>query len=463
MRLEDYHMIYFLGIGGIGMSALARWFKREGFAITGYDKTVTPLTNELENEGMRISYKDDRTLLPAALSKEATLVVYTPAVPSDTDLFRYFKENDFALFKRSEILGQITKDMYTVAVAGTHGKTTTSSMIGHMLLSAGRSCSAFIGGIAQNYGTNLLVQKAEGERAVAVVEADEYDRSFLRLYPNLAIVTAIDSDHLDIYGNEESLKQSFRMFIERIAADGTLFINSNLAPEYIQSLPDHLKIEQYGLQKGSIRAENIRIERSTFVFDAVLPNQVMKDFNLQTPGFHNVENAMSAIAVAWSLGLSEKEIRTAISSYGGVKRRFEYVIKTDELVFIDDYAHHPVEIKALMDSVKMLYPDKRITAIFQPHLYSRTRDLADDFAKSFDQADQVLLMSIYPAREQPIEGVSSRLIYDALVTNEKQLSDGEDLLNYLRKDRPEILLTIGAGDIDQMVLPIKELLTREVA
>lgn len=457
-------MIYFLGIGGIGMSALARWFKGEGFAVAGYDKTATPLTSELESEGMKISYTDDRTLLPVApMVKETTLVVYTPAVPKETNLFQYFEENDFALYKRSEILGRITKDMYTVAVAGTHGKTTTSSMIGHMLICAGRSCSAFVGGITQNYGTNLLVHQVDGEKPVAVVEADEYDRSFLRLHPNFAIVTAIDSDHLDIYGNEESLQQSFRMFIEKIAADGTLFINSNISPEYVQSLPSQLKIEQYGLKKGIFRAENIRIESSTFVFDAVLPNQVMKNFNLQTPGFHNVENAMSAIAVAWSLGLSEKEIRTAISSYGGVKRRFEYVIKTDDLVYIDDYAHHPVEIKALMDSVKMLYPNKRITAIFQPHLYTRTRDFAKEFAQSFDQADQVILMSIYPAREKPIEGVSSRLIYDDLATNEKQLYNGEDLLNHLRMDRPEILLTIGAGDIDQMVLPIKQVLTREVA
>ena len=456
-------MIYFLGIGGIGMSALARWFRREGFAVYGYDKTATSLTRELEQEEMKVSYKDDRSLLPHNLSKESTLVVYTPAVPRETDLFRYFEEKDFVLYKRSEILGKITKDMYTVAVAGTHGKTTTSSMIGHMLLSAGRSCSAFVGGITQNYESNLLIQNTEGEKPVAVVEADEYDRSFLQLHPNLAIVTAIDSDHLDIYGNDESLQQSFRMFIEKIAADGSLFINSNIAPEYVQSLPDHIKIEQYGLHRGTFRAENIRIEKSAFVFDAVLPNLIMKDFSLQTPGFHNVENAMSAIAVAWSLGLSEKEIRAAIISYGGVKRRFEYVIKTDELVYIDDYAHHPVEVKALMDSVKMLYPGKRITAIFQPHLYSRTRDLAEEFAQSFDQADQVILMSIYPAREKPIHGVSSKLIYDALTTNEKLLTDLSGLLDHLKDDRPEILLTIGAGDIDQMVVPIKELLTRKVA
>ncbi|WP_018618028.1 UDP-N-acetylmuramate--L-alanine ligase [Spirosoma luteum] len=459
MTLSTFKYIYFLGIGGIGMSALARWFGVNGYTVAGYDKTPTALTDALQAEGMVVHFADAVDLIPAAFRENPaeTLVIYTPAVPKNHTEYIYFTENDFTLQKRSQVLGLLAGQMTTIGVAGTHGKTTTSSMVAHILRDSGVNCAAFLGGITNNYGTNFLLNEPADDlkSVVCVVEADEFDRSFLTLFPKYAIVTSTDADHLDIYGAHDAVLESFGKFVSQIDDDGVLFMKEGL------SLTDKTKAEvrPYSLPSGQYHCQNLRIEQATFVFDLVHPQGVITDIAMLIPGFHNVENAVAAGAVALEVGVSPDAIRSALNTYRGVRRRFEYVLKTDGAVLIDDYAHHPAEVQAFLSSVKALYPDRELTAIFQPHLFTRTRDFADGFAESLSLADSVILLDIYPARELPIEGVSSDLIFRGIQSKSKQKCTKAELPGVVREMKPSLLVTIGAGDIDQMVPILKSILT----
>lgn len=455
--LKQYKYIYFLGIGGIGMSALARWFKINRFEVAGYDRTPTALTDTLQKEGILVHFEDSIALIPTDFLQDITetLVVLTPAVPADHLEYNYLKTKGFTIQKRSQVLGLIAAEMFTIGIAGTHGKTTTSSMTAHLLRHAGVNCSAFLGGITQNYGTNMLLNKPANnlKKVPCVVEADEFDRSFLTLFPEIAIVTSTDADHLDIYGSHASVLDSFSAFVSQIKPDGRLFMRKGL------ELADKTRaqVAEYSLNEGDYHAENVHIDNACFVFDAVYPNGRIKKLSLQVPGFHNIENAIAAIAVGLEVGLSEEQIRAGISTFGGVKRRFEYYLKTDTKVLIDDYAHHPAEVSAFLSSAKALYPDRHITAIFQPHLYSRTRDFAKDFAQSLSLADSVVLLDIYPARELPIEGVSSDLIFNH-ITCDKVLCTKSELVELIKNRPTDVVATIGAGDIDRYIEPIKTIL-----
>lgn len=444
------------------MSALARWCQQQGIEIAGYDKTASSITRSLEEQGVSISYEDRKETIPAKLlqDKEGKLVVYTPAVPADSEISQTLRLHALPFLKRSQMLGIISKPFFTVAVAGTHGKTTTSSMIGHMLRHSNRPCTAFIGGISRNYTTNFLSDKENREDRVLVVEADEFDRSFLTLTPDIAVITAMDADHLDIYGDTSHMHQSFRDFVGKVKPGGKLFINQKVIDLLKNQVPAGVSVYTYGLESGTFKAVDIKVLDNNFVFNLQSPEINMEQLNLSMPGFHNVENAISAIAVGWSLGLSEKEIRESLVTYSGVKRRFEYIIDQPDLIFIDDYAHHPVEIKALLYSVRKIYPRKKITAIFQPHLYSRTKDFYQEFAHSLSMADEVILLDIYPAREVPIPGVTSKLIADQLKVP-YELTDADHLCELLADKNPEVVLTIGAGDIDQLVEPIRKQLEKE--
>jgi len=459
MTLSDYKYIYFLGIGGIGMSALARWFQVNGYAVAGYDKTPTALTDALQAEGAVIHFTDDVQQIPVPFrdNPTQTLVVYTPAVPKTHTEYTYLTENGFLLQKRSQVLGLLAGQMRTVAVAGTHGKTTTSSMVAHILRHANVNCAAFLGGITNNYTTNFLLNEPADDlsQVVCVVEADEFDRSFLTLFPHVAIVTSTDADHLDIYGAHEAVLESFAQFVSQIHPDGLLLMKDGLL------LADKTKatVQPYALATGDYHARNLRIENAAFVFDLVYPDGVIADIALTVPGYHNVENAVAAGAAALAVGVSAEGVRAGLNSYRGVRRRFEYVLKTDNAVLIDDYAHHPEEVRAFLSSVKALYPDREVTAIFQPHLFSRTRDFAAGFAESLSVADHVILLDIYPARELPIEGVTSDLIFRAVQSKTRQLSTKDQVADVVRKIRPSVLVTIGAGDIDQLLPVLKVALT----
>ncbi|MCX6214179.1 UDP-N-acetylmuramate--L-alanine ligase [Spirosoma sp.] len=458
MTLDQFKYIYFLGIGGIGMSALARWFQVNGYAVAGYDKTPTALTNVLESEGMIIHFSEDVDQIPAEFraNPAETLVIYTPAVPRTHAEYIYLTEQGFTLQKRSQVLGLLAGQMTTIGVAGTHGKTTTSSMVAHILRDSGVNCAAFLGGITTNYGTNFLLNEPANDlkSVVCVVEADEFDRSFLTLFPKYAIVTSTDADHLDIYGAHDAVLESFGKFVSQIEPDGVLFMKQGLSlTEKTQAA-----VRPYSLKEGDYRSQNLRIENASFVFDLVYPGGVIADIHLLVPGFHNVENAVAAGAVALEVGVSPEAIRSALTSYRGVRRRFEYILKTDSTVFIDDYAHHPAEVEAFLSSVKALYPDRDVTAIFQPHLFSRTRDFADGFAESLSLADHVILLDIYPARELPMEGVTSDLIFRNIHSKTKIKCTKGELTNVLREMKPSLLVTIGAGDIDQQLETIKNLL-----
>ncbi len=452
MKLEDIHIVHFLGIGGIGMSALARWFHHAGRQVTGYDLTPSPLTRELEELGIGISYSDTIDEIPKELleANERVLIVYTPAIPKEHAQFNYFKDQGYQLFKRSQVLGLITKSHPSIAVAGTHGKTTTSSMVAHLLKHADHPVNAFVGGIMTNYSSNLIVGDEDGW---AVVEADEYDRSFLQLSPKMAIVTAIDADHLDIYGDHRAMRDSFNGFIARIADGGQLFVHERVATQL--DLPEYVTTTTYGLDAGDIHAANVKISDGLFQFD-VSGKLDITGVKLSLPGFHNVENALAAIGVVSELGYDAETIKAGIAAYRGVKRRFEYILRDGEVVFIDDYAHHPSEIASLIKSVRALYPQKRITTIFQPHLFSRTRDFIDGFAEELSKSDEVVLMDIYPAREKPIQGIDSSLLLDKLTTSHKQLVSKSELVDWVGENDIEVLLTVGAGDIDRLVQPIAE-------
>jgi UDP-N-acetylmuramate--alanine ligase len=456
VNIKTLKNIYFLGIGGIGMSAIARWFIANGYHLAGYDKTVTPLTHALEAEGVPIHFEDDISLIPAEFLQNPaeTLIVYTPAIPKDQHEFNYLKENGFTLMKRSQVLGLLTQNFFTIAVAGTHGKTTTSSMVAHILKHSGKNVTAFLGGITQNYGTNFLINEGS-ENVICVVEADEFDRSFLTLFPDLTIVTSTDADHLDIYGDHSKLMESFQLFVSQIKEGGKLYQYQGI------DLQDFTKNQSqiFGLNSGDFRADTLRIENAEMVFDIVYPDGVIKDCSLLTPGFHNVTNSIAAAAVALQVGVSPEAVREGICSFKGVKRRFEYHIRSEKVVYIDDYAHHPTEIEAFLSSVKALYPNRKLTVIFQPHLYSRTNDFQTEFAKSLELADDLILLDIYPARELPMEGVTSSIIFDKVNLTQKTLCTKAEVLDLLKTKQPELLVTVGAGDIDTLISIISEQLS----
>ncbi|MEJ8755806.1 UDP-N-acetylmuramate--L-alanine ligase [Pontibacter sp. H259] len=463
MRLEDYKNIYFLGIGGIGMSAIARWFHAKGFPVWGYDKTSTPLTQALEQEGIKVHYDDAVTNLPQEVlqDKENTLVVLTPAIPAEHAEWNYLKAQSYTIKKRSEVLGIITANAYTIAVAGTHGKTTTSSMVTQLLHHAGVDASAFLGGIATNINSNLLISKGEREQELVVVEADEYDRSFLTLYPDIAIITSADPDHLDIYGDGEELIRTFQKFISQIKPGGYLFLNKKVDPRLTAHIQQGVQVVTYSFDAGEAHIQNLNIQGRWFNFDAVSPFGNISSIALGVPGFHNAENALAAILVAQVLQVAEEQIRTGVQAYNGVKRRFEFVYEGNGKVYIDDYAHHPKEIDAFMSSVRALYPNKRLKVIFQPHLFTRTRDFAEGFAESLSKADEVVLLDIYPAREKPIPGVTSTMLLDQISCPVKSLISKAEIVDNLGLNPDfEVLATIGAGDIDTLVQPIKNILEK---
>ena len=456
IKSKGYKNIYFIGIGGIGMSNLARYFLLKGANVGGYDRTESELTGTLTKEGALVHYEDNPLLIPAEFKDKAnTLIVYTPAVPAMHKELNYFRENGFAVVKRAQLLGEITKLSDAICVAGTHGKTTVSSMVAHLFKQSHIDCNAFLGGILKNYNSNLLLSEKSN---FTVVEADGYDRSFHSLQPHIAIITSADPDHLDIYGTEEAYKESFEKFTSLVRPNGHLILklDAKLTPK----VKDSVKVWSYSETKGDFYAENIRIKNGEIFFDFVSPKGIIKDISLGVPVKINIENGIAAMAAAELSGATPEEMKFAMSSFMGVKRRFEFHLKNEDIVYIDDYAHHPEELKAAIVSIKALYPDKKLTAIFQPHLYSRTRDFANEFAESLSLAEDIILLDIYPAREEPIEGVSSKIIFDKIMSPNKQLIVKSELLDLISKKNPELVVTFGAGDIDRMVPRIKEILSK---
>jgi len=451
IRLENIQKIYFIGIGGIGMSALARYFSFHGKQVSGYDKTETLLTKQLASECIDVNYQDDVATAP----KDAELIIYTPAIPADHAQYNYYKENNYTLAKRSEVLGAITESSFNICVAGTHGKTTISTMVAHILRDSGYGCNAFLGGIASNYNTNFW----SNERSTCVIEADEYDRSFLTLSPDIAVITAMDADHLDIYGSEAAMQDAFVDFSKRIKPTGTLVVKKGLTRDAEFKAGN---IIRYHINDTSanVYAHNVKMMNGYYLFDVMVNDDAVDDVALNMGGLHNVENASVAIAIAKQLGIDDQAIRNAVEDFKGVKRRFEYIIKNKNLVYIDDYAHHPEELSSLINSAKDLFPGLKCTVVFQPHLFSRTRDLAEQFATSLDLADEVLLLPVYPARELPIEGVNSELIRNKLDKKARVLS-ADELLEHIKQHHLNsgLLITAGAGDIDKLVEPVKKILS----
>ncbi|SNT24201.1 UDP-N-acetylmuramate--L-alanine ligase [Ekhidna lutea] len=450
MKLAEVNSVYFIGIGGIGMSALARWFHAKQIPVAGYDKTESDLTKKLVEEGIDVHYEDQLDLIDDKfLAKEGTLVVYTPAIPAEHIELNYFRDNGFTVMKRSEVLGMITENHFTIAVAGTHGKTTTTSMIAHLLSHSRKGCSAFVGGIMANTGTNLIIGD---ENAPVVVEADEYDRSFMRLNPNYTIITSLDPDHLDIYGDETAMLDTYEEFVKKTPKEGKVLMHSDAG---FKINPGN-KYISYAIRNGDAVADALRIVNGAFVFTYRYGMEKISDVHLEFPGYHNVENALAAITVAVDMGMDGREIRKLMRSYKGVKRRFEYVFRSPHATLIDDYAHHPEEINAFLKSVRSLAGKRKITVIFQPHLYSRTNDFKKGFAEALDKADEIILLDIYPAREEPIEGVSSKSIFDLMENEKKVMVAKEYLLDELENHNLDIVVTIGAGDIDREVPKIAE-------
>lgn len=449
MNLNQIHNVYFIGIGGIGMSALARYFKAIGKNVSGYDKTETELTQELASIGIDIHFEDSISLIPNDYFIENTLVIITPAVPKTHSEWNYFLERGFEIKKRAEVLGIITKDTFCFAVAGTHGKTTTSSILGHILHESGVDVTAFLGGIVENYNSNLI----GSGKTVTVVEADEFDRSFLHLHPNIACITSMDADHLDIYGDTASIEASFVEFAEKVEDMNNLFIVKDLPLEGISVAVN---------EEANYKAFNVRIENSAYVFDVQTPTGIVKDLKFNLPGKHNLTNALIAFAMANTYGVEIDKIAKALFSFKGVKRRFSYQIKEENLVYIDDYAHHPTEINAVSQAVKELYPNEKVLAIFQPHLFSRTKDFIDGFAESLSKFDEVILLDIYPARELPIEGVNSNWLLEKITNNNKKLVAKSELISVILSSDAKVIVTIGAGDIGELVKPIKQALYEKV-
>ena len=458
--LTNVEGLYFLGIGGIGMSALARYFLAGGYCVCGYDRTESPLTDLLEEEGCQIIYEDNVDALPTLFSdpaeRDRVMIIYTPAIPKGSILLNYFINNGYSLYKRAEILGQISRETDAIAVAGTHGKTTVSTMIAHILTVSKLDCSAFLGGISKNYNTNLLIK----ESRYTVMEADEFDRSFLHLSPVIAVITAIDPDHLDIYGTAEAMVDAYSDFCHRVQKDGTLILNENIISRL--ELPDEMKIYSYGTgEQASFRAAGIEKGDGIYRFDLITPGEPVKNIRITMPGIVNILNATAAAAASWCAGAEPDAIRNALLHYEGVVRRFDVRFNGKNMVYIDDYAHHPQEINALVSAVRDFYPEKRITGIFQPHLYSRTRDFAEGFAAALDRIDEVLLLPLYPAREMPLPGISSEMLAARMKNKNVRVVTKEELLPALENVGEGVLLTIGAGDIDRFVEPITTLLKRK--
>jgi len=450
MKLDKLKNIYFLGIGGIGMSALARYFQTTGKIVSGYDKTPTKLTEQLISEGIEIHFEDKQSTVLSLLDKKETLVVVTPAIPKNFGELLAFETAGYHIAKRAEVLGFITQNSFGIGVAGTHGKTTTSTMLAHVLHQT-IGCNAFLGGISGNYNSNLILDTNSN---ISVIEADEFDRSFLHLRPKAGVLTSIDADHLDIYGDERQIIEGFQNYINLIDHSGFLLLHDKI------QLEAKCEVIRYGLHTDSgISGINLRIENSRFLFDVRYNEAFWESIELGIPGTHNAENALAVIGIALKLGLTEKQIRAGLSSFKGVKRRFEYVIRRDDLVYIDDYAHHPSEISALIDSIRLMYPEKKVTGIFQPHLFTRTRDFLSGFATQLSRLDELILMPIYPARELPIAGVNSQALLQLITLNKTQILNHQDTLKYFEKNKPEVLLTIGAGDIDLLVDPLKAILS----
>ncbi|MEI6507905.1 MAG: cyanophycin synthetase [Bacteroidota bacterium] len=482
MDFKNIKYAYFLGIGGIGMSAIARYFNHLGIKVYGYDKTETDLTNELINEGIEIHFEDLGNKISNFQHQTSnTLVVLTPAIPKDHEEWKWYRENNFTIMKRSQVLGLITDQYKTIGVAGTHGKTTTSTLIAHILKQSKLDCAAFLGGISTNYHSNLLLHKftdhslptdqagsqitgktvnrqPSTENQLMVVEADEFDRSFLTLHPAISIITSTDADHLDIYGKHEELKKSFFDFASQCRETLIIKKELDLVETYNYTSPQK-KCKTYSIiTEADFFADNIRIIGDQYFFDLHFDDTILKDLYLGIPGLHNVENAVAASTASIIAGVSDEELRNALASFTGVKRRFEYIIKNEKQIYIDDYAHHPEELRATISSVKKMYHDKKITAIFQPHLFTRTRDFVDGFAESLSLADDVLLLDIYPARELPIEGITSEIILNKMTNTNNMLCSKKDVLEIIKNKKPEVLLTLGAGDIDQLVSPLKKIL-----
>ena len=455
MNVNTLKAVYFIGAGGIGMSALVRYFLSKGLVVGGYDRTPSELTQHLMDEGAQIHYEDNVSLIPQeCLDPGTTLVVFTPAIPSTHTELTSFKEHHFEIQKRAQVLGMLTHNGKGLCVAGTHGKTTTSTLAAHLLHQSHVKCNAFLGGISKNYKTNLLLSdKSE----YVVIEADEFDRSFHWLTPFATIITSTDSDHLDIYGTREAYLESFRKYTSLVRPDGFLIIKKGI--ELKPNVADGVTVYTYSTDEGDFHAENIRISRGEIYFDYVSPFGNIKDIQLGVPVYVNIENGIAAMALAQISGANSEEIRTAMASFNGIDRRFDFKIKNDQCVFLSDYAHHPAEIKQSVSSIRKLYPDKKITAVFQPHLYTRTRDFYKEFAESLSILDEVILLDIYPARELPIEGVTSKLIFDCLRPGmQKSLCHKEDLIERIKQQNIEVLITLGAGDIENFVPQLTELL-----
>lgn len=459
MEMQKITSVYFVGAGGIGMSALARYFRAKGKQVAGYDKTPSDLTAALIEEGIRIHYTDDISLIPEDCKQiDSTLVIYTPAIPETHTELNYFKTNGFTLMKRARVLGEITRTERGLCVAGTHGKTTTSSMLAHLLKQSHVDCNAFLGGILKNYNSNLMLSDKSD---LAVIEADEFDRSFHWLNPYMAVITAVDPDHLDIYGTPAAYRESFEHFTSLIRPDGCLVMKKGLQLQ--PRLPEGTELYTYSAtEEADFFARNIRIGNGDILFDFVTPDGCIPDVKLGVPVKVNIENGVAAMALAWLNGVTPEEIRGGMETFAGPVRRFDFHLKKDDIVLLDDYAHHPAELKASIQSVKELYPDKKVTGIFQPHLYTRTRDFAADFAASLSLLDELILLDIYPAREEPIPGVTSQIIFDRVTIPNKRMIRKEELLDLVQKEAAsfEVVLMVGAGNIDRLVEPVKQILEK---
>ena len=455
MELKDIKSVYFVGAGGIGMSAIARYFLHKGLVVAGYDKTPSELTHQLEKEGMMIHYEENVNLIPEACRQPlTTLVVYTPAIPSTHAELKYFHDNNFVIEKRAQVLGTLTRTHKGLCFAGTHGKTTTSTMCAHIMHQSHLDCNAFLGGISKNYGTNYILSTHSD---YVVIEADEFDHSFHWLRPWMSVITSTDPDHLDIYGTKEAYLESFRHYTELIQPGGALIIHKDL--EMKQHVQEGVKVYNYSREEGDFHAENIQIKNGTITFDFISPVEIVKNVELGQPIPINIENGVAAMAMAQLNGCTAEELREGMKTYGGVDRRFDFKIKNDRHVFLSDYGHHPKEILQSAKSLKELYSDRKITAIFQPHLYTRTRDFYKDFADALSHFDEVILTEIYPAREQPIEGVTSKLIYDNLRPNiEKKMIQKDDVLNFVKAHDFDVLVVLGAGNLDNYVPEIAEII-----
>ena len=458
MKLDDVKRVYFIGIGGIGMSAIARYFAAQGKEVSGYDKTKTTLTEILQNEGMKIHYDDTLESIPANID----LIIYTPAIPKDHMGFNILMQSGKPMIKRSEALGWISNEKKSIGVAGTHGKTTTSSLITHVLKVGGIDVSAFLGGITLDYNSNFVIGKSD----VVVLEADEYDRSFLRLSPFIATISSMDPDHLDIYGDASSMITSgYKAYVARIRDNGYLIVKEGLldvftVSELLELYNRGISVYEYGNKKGQIQISDIRVENGRYVFDYNGLGKDLKSIVLNMPGSHNVENACVAVSVGILNDVAEADIRKALSGFKGILRRFERVVENDKVVYVDDYAHHPSELRVAIDAARTLYPGRKLTGIFQPHLYSRTRDFVDGFAEELDKLDEAILMDIYPARELPIEGVTSEIIFKKMKNRNKKMVTKESLMSVLQDCEKGVWLTLGAGDIDTFVPKIKEMLLK---